>query len=85
MNTFPIFQQDSQRKNPQLRTIPIGRAIPAQEVILPYEEARRILASQEKDVIAPCICRKEHRMLGKGCHRPMESCFCSSEWGGSVL
>ncbi len=70
-----FFQQDSQRKNPQLRTIPIGRAIPAQETILPYEEARRILASQEKIVIAPCICRKEHQMLGKGCHRPMESCF----------
>jgi electron transport complex protein RnfB len=70
-----FFTQNTQLKSPQLRTIPIGRALPSTQKILAYEEARGIIADQKKIVVAPCICRREHKMMGAGCDRPMESCL----------
>jgi len=70
-----LFNQKSQLRNPQLRTIPVSRAVSAEQVIMPYEEARTIVAGQDKIVVAPCICRKEHRIMGKGCDKPLESCL----------
>lgn len=62
-------------RTPQLRTIPISRSLSADQAILPYEEARRLIEEQERIVVAPCICRREHKMAGQGCDRPMESCL----------
>jgi Na+-translocating ferredoxin:NAD+ oxidoreductase subunit B len=70
-----FFKQSWQRKSPQLRTIPIQRALPSEQAIMPYEEARRIVSEQEKILVAPCICRREHQMMGKGCDRPHEACL----------
>ena len=70
-----FFKQSSQLKSPQLRTIPISRALPAEQAIMPYEEARTIISSQDKIVVATCICRREHKMMGTGCDRPMEACL----------
>jgi Na+-translocating ferredoxin:NAD+ oxidoreductase RNF subunit RnfB len=67
--------QSHNLKTPQLRTIPVSKAISAEQVVMPYEEARRIIQEQEKIVVAPCICRKEHKMIGKGCDKPMHSCL----------
>jgi electron transport complex protein RnfB len=36
---------------------------------------RRSFVSQSKIVVAPCICRREHDMVGKGCDKPMEVCL----------
>lgn len=70
-----FFDQSYHARTPQLRTIPVSGAITATQSVMPYEEARRIIAEQEKIVVAPCICRKEHQMTGHGCDRPMESCL----------
>lgn len=70
-----LFQGISQLKTPQLRTIPISRALSADQAIMPYEQARHIVMEHDAILVAPCICRKEHTMLGKGCDRPMESCL----------
>jgi electron transport complex protein RnfB len=70
-----FFTQSAQLGNPQLRTIPVGRAIAAEQVIMPYEEARKIIAGQNKIIVAPCICRREHKMKGAGCDRPLEACL----------
>lgn len=72
---LPYFMGSHPLKTPQLRTIPIGKAINPEQAIMPYEEAKRIIAEQDKIVVAPCICRKEHAIMGKGCDRPMESCL----------
>ncbi len=73
---MPYFaNQSSQIKSPQLRTIPVTRAIAAEQVIMPYEEARRIVSGQDKIAVAPCICRREHKMMGAGCDRPLETCL----------
>jgi len=31
--------------------------------------------AQDKFVVAPCICRREHAMVEKGCDRPEETCL----------
>ena len=36
---------------------------------------RYIILEQEKILVAPCICRREHQMVGEGCDKPMESCL----------
>ncbi len=65
----------------QLRVIPVSASIRAEMQIMPYEEAEAIIQTQSKIVVAPCICRKEHHMVGKGCDRPLETCLI---FGGSA-
>jgi Na+-translocating ferredoxin:NAD+ oxidoreductase subunit B len=70
-----FFDQSIKVKTPQLRTIPIARAVPVEQQIMGYEKAREIVLQHEEIVVAPCICRKEHSMMGEGCERPPESCL----------
>lgn len=70
-----FFDQSYYLRTPQLRTIPIPGSLTAEQTVMPYEEARRIIEEQERIVVAPCICRKEHQMAGHGCDRPLESCL----------
>jgi NAD-dependent dihydropyrimidine dehydrogenase PreA subunit len=59
----------------QLRVIPISKEITAEMTIMPYEVAEEIIRSQSKIVVADCICRKEHQMMGEGCDNPLEVCL----------
>jgi Na+-translocating ferredoxin:NAD+ oxidoreductase subunit B len=70
-----FFDQSMKLKTPQLRTIPIARALPVEQRIMGYEKAREIVMQHEQIVVAPCICRKEHQIMGEGCNRPLESCL----------
>ncbi len=65
----------------QLRVIPVSTSIQAEMDVMPYEAAERIIEGQSKIVVAPCICRKEHKMVGEGCDKPMEACLI---FGGSA-
>ncbi|MDP2647224.1 MAG: 4Fe-4S dicluster domain-containing protein [Desulfobacterales bacterium] len=69
-------------KTQQLRVIPVSRSISAEMKIMPYEAAEEIIKSQSKILVAPCICRKEHRMMGAGCDSPLETCLI---FGGSAF
>jgi len=62
-------------KVPQLRTIPVGRSLTPQHEVLPYEQAEELVRAQDRIVVAPCICRREHTLVEKGCHRPQETCL----------
>jgi len=70
-----FFDASMKLGTPQLRTIPVARALTPEQRIMPYEEARRLIHEQNRIVVAPCICRKEHRIMGKGCDRPLETCL----------
>ena len=59
----------------QLRVIPVAQSLDAAIEVMPYEQAEAIIAKQSRIVVAPCICRKEHAMMGKGCGKPMENCL----------
>ena len=63
------------KKVPQLRTIPVGQSIPVEHVVMPYEVAEKLVRSHSRILVAPCICRRERRMVGEGCSRPEESCL----------
>jgi len=62
-------------KTQQLRVIPVSASVSAEMNIMPYEQAEEIVRSQSKIIVAPCICRKEHKMVGKGCDKPEETCL----------
>jgi ferredoxin len=62
-------------KTKQLRVIPISKEITADAQIMAYEDAENIIRSQSKIAVAPCICRTEHAMVGKGCDKPRENCL----------
>jgi Na+-translocating ferredoxin:NAD+ oxidoreductase subunit B len=65
---------------PQLRTIPVGKSIRAGMEVLPYEQAEEIVRKQTTFLVAPCICRREHRLKGTGCEKLMEACLVFG-WG----
>lgn len=71
-----LARQWERQKTQQLRVIPISKSVSAQMEIMPYEAAEKIILEQSKIVVAPCICRKEHRIMGKGCDNPLEVCLC---------
>lgn len=70
-----LFDVDAWQASPQMRTIPVGRSVDAELAILSYETAEALLAKKKSFVVTPCICRKEQKMQGKGCDRPMEACI----------
>ena len=60
---------------PQLRTIPVGESIPVESTVMIYEQAENLIRAQNKIRVNPCICRKQKRLLGEGCDKPLESCL----------
>ena len=70
-----LFKAQMTHPTQQLRVIPISKSISAEMQVMPYEVAEEIIRSQSKIIIAPCICRKEHKMTGKGCGRLEEACL----------
>ena len=70
-----LFDAMTQIKTQQLRTIPIGASLEGQGAVMPYEDARQLIEKQRKILVAPCICRKEHTMIGKGCGKLKEACL----------
>ena len=70
-----LLNVETWKNAPPLRTIPVGRSINSDLAVLPYEKAEELVRAQKKFVVAPCICRREHKMVGKGCKKPEESCL----------
>ena len=63
------------RKTKQVRVIPVVQSVNAEMTVTPYEAAEEVIRQQSKIVVAPCICRREHAMVGQGCDKPMEACL----------
>ena len=74
---LPVLMEKQwvKQETKQLRVVPIARSISAGMSVMPYEAAEEIIARQSRIVVSPCICRREHEMLGKGCGNPMEVCL----------
>lgn len=59
----------------QFRVVPVHSTVDAMPAITDYYRIRE-LARQHKDIsLAECICRKEKRLLDKGCEHPLETCL----------
>lgn len=70
-----LMDHKAWKKAPQLRTIPVHVDVPVSHDILPHEEAAALVQDRRRYAVAPCICRKEHRLVGEGCDAPMETCL----------
>ena len=70
-----LFNYEHWKKAPQLRTVPVSRSIDVSLEVLPYENALELVKDQTRFLEVPCICRREHRIAGKGCDRPEGNCL----------
>jgi Na+-translocating ferredoxin:NAD+ oxidoreductase subunit B len=70
-----LFDADAWQASPQMRTIPVGRSVDTRLAVLPHENAATLIGKKKSFVVTPCICRKEQKMMGKGCDRPLEACI----------
>ena len=77
VNEYLPYLTETQEKvrTQQLRVIPISKSLAADIEVMPYELAEEIIQQQSKIVVAPCICRREHQMVGEGCDKPIETCL----------
>jgi ferredoxin len=62
-------------KTQQLRVVPVAKSVSAEMAVMPFEAAEEIINKQSKIIVSPCICRKEQKMIGKGCDKPQEACL----------
>lgn len=63
------------RKIGGLRVIPVEAEIEGSTEIQPYEKVSQTIESHTRFAVADCICRKEAKMLGKGCDKLLEACM----------
>ena len=70
-----VVDHETWQKAPQLRTVPVERSLDVKLETLPYENAYKLVERQKVFLEASCICRKEHRILGKGCEKPEGLCL----------
>ena len=70
-----LIKDQYKNKTPQLRVVPVAKAINTELNIMDYEQVENIIKSQSKILVAPCICRKEHAIMDKSCGKLSESCL----------
>ncbi|MFH1154634.1 MAG: 4Fe-4S binding protein [Pseudomonadota bacterium] len=70
-----LMADQDRQKTKQLRVVPVSQAITADMKVMDYEAAENIIRAQSKILVAPCICRREHTMVGKGCGKLEEACL----------
>ncbi|MEJ5360006.1 MAG: 4Fe-4S binding protein [Desulfobacterales bacterium] len=77
---IPVLSRTAFGALPQLRTIPVGRSLQPGLEVMAYEQAEELVRAQKRFLVAPCICRREHKIKGEGCDRLMEACLIFG-WG----
>ena len=71
-----LFNAEAWRKMPQMRVIPVGKSLTVRSEVMPYEVAEELVRQGGgKASVSNCICRQERRLAGKGCDKPLETCF----------
>ncbi|MGD0210993.1 MAG: 4Fe-4S binding protein [Desulfomonilia bacterium] len=60
---------------PGFKVIPIGHTIDEEMVLIPSCRLEEEVRKARVISVAPCICRKEAVLTGKGCDKPEETCL----------
>ena len=60
------------KPTPQMRVIPIEKAIPIQHNIFPYEEVSKLIRKSENIAVFDCACR----ISAGNCDAPIDVCLC---------
>jgi electron transport complex protein RnfB len=66
---------------PQMRTVPINAAISHDNIVMDYDDARKILDNIKGPyAVAPCICVQSKALIGGECkHNMLERCIVNSQ------
>jgi electron transport complex protein RnfB len=70
-----LFDMETWKKTPQLRTVPVKKSIDTTREVLTYENAEELVDAQKRFAVAPCICRREAEIMGNACGKPIETCL----------
>ncbi|MCP4021823.1 MAG: 4Fe-4S dicluster domain-containing protein [Desulfobacteraceae bacterium] len=70
-----LIKNQQKHKTQQLRVVPVAKSVTTELNVMDYEMAENIIKMQSKIILAPCICRKEHRIMEEGCEKPLETCM----------
>ncbi len=62
-------------KTQQLRVVPVTKSVTTQLNIMDHERLEELIKTQSKILVAPCICRREHTMVDKGCGKIEDACL----------
>ncbi|MFX1394495.1 MAG: 4Fe-4S binding protein [Promethearchaeota archaeon] len=60
---------------PGFKVLPIEETIEANTVLYPYHKLKESIKNARKIAVYDCICRKEAKLTGEGCDRPIENCL----------
>jgi len=63
----------------QVRVYPVEEAIPDKINILPFEQVSELIERAQAWAVSDCICRKEKKLVGKGCDATMNNCIAFSQ------
>ena len=55
-----------------VRVVTVEKHVPGAMKVYPFEVASQIIKEAKKIALADCICRKQSKLLGKGCQNPHE-------------
>jgi Na+-translocating ferredoxin:NAD+ oxidoreductase subunit B len=70
-----LMKAQEKHHTQQLRVVPVEKSINTRLHIMDHERLENLVRSQSKILVAPCICRREHEMVGKGCGKMEEACL----------
>jgi len=65
------------------RVIPVEEAVPIDVEVLPYERASQLVEGAAAWGVVDCICRRQQRLLGRGCSAPLDVCLTLSSSPGA--
>jgi electron transport complex protein RnfB len=57
---------------PPVRVVTVEKHLPSTLRVYPFEVASQIVRESKKISLTDCICRKQQKLLGKGCNKPHE-------------
>lgn len=57
-----------------MQVIPIEKKIANKQQALPYEQVSTIIENSQSFAVFDCICKKQKRLVGQGCDKPVEVC-----------
>lgn len=60
---------------PGFKVIPIQKFIDQKIALYPYQKIEEDIRSARAIAVSECVCRKEAKLLGHGCDKPMETCL----------
>lgn len=72
----PVYARRFFSETPALmQTLPVEETVPSRQEALPYEKVSAIVEQGQSFLVNECICKKEMKILGEPCDRPVHVCL----------